>query len=335
MSNYYCKYISEENKDEWEELVANNIAGGFHQSFAWAKFKQLDGWDTYKIGLWNNDNKLIGGAILYEFTFKNASNFFYIPEGPIIPYKEDKHVLGDILMKEIIKTTDKATTHLRVEPRIETFPKVIFDDFEKAPINLQPRYTQIINLEKDVEDIKKEMKSKCRYNIKVAEKHNIEVSIENMSQDNLKRFYALYKETFTRSNFEGKKFQLFENLANSCKHIAKLYFAKKDGQDLAAAIIIYFADRSTYLYGGSSNQGRKYMPTYLLHWKIMEDAKINRFKEYDMWGVAPASSKENHSWKGISEFKMKFGGEQKVFIGAFDYVLQEEAYRLFLQKHEI
>jgi len=54
---YYCAHITAEYKKQWEELVQKHPAGGFHQSFSWAKFKQADGWDSYKIGIFDKKDK--------------------------------------------------------------------------------------------------------------------------------------------------------------------------------------------------------------------------------------------------------------------------------------
>src|SRR3989338_10966641 len=140
----HFSYINEAKKDEWEALVKVAPGGGFMQSFSWAGFKRRIGWQTYKIGLLEND-VLIGGAIVMKFPFSKNKNFLYIPEGPIMPYtRRDADELFHQLIGEIDAVADlkgpSYTTHLRIEPRLKSAPH-FFQRFQKAPYNLEPRDT--------------------------------------------------------------------------------------------------------------------------------------------------------------------------------------------------
>ena len=49
------------------------------------------------------------------------------------------------------------------------------------------------------------------------------------------------------------------------------------------------------------------MPTYALQWKAMQIAKVNRCREYDMFGIAP-NPDPSHPMYGLFKFKQGFGG---------------------------
>ena len=339
---YYCAHITAEYKKQWEELVQKHPAGGFHQSFSWAKFKQADGWDSYKIGIFDKKDKLIGGAVLLQFHFYSTkTNFFYIPEAPILDYENEDELNAQwrVLETAIHSIVDVGkiakTTHIRIEPRTNHCPKWFLSRFSKAPLNLQPKYSQIVDLKASEDDILTQMKQKGRYNIKLAEKKGVKiVKVDNIQKKDREEFYKIYKQTFERNKFSGKEKELFENLMPNCKEISKLYFAEYNGERIATAYVIYYGARATYLYGASSNENREVMSPYLLHWEIMKDAKKEGFKIYDLWGIAPSTAKD-HDWKGLTNFKKKFGGEEITFIGAYDYIIQKDLYEVFLQKHEL
>jgi len=338
--DYHCSYIKEEYQEAWEKLVQQNPYSGFHQSFDWASFKRDEQWDTYKIGLFTKKKELIAGAVIHQFTFSNGTNFLYIPEGPVINYKNEQELKKQwkVLRKEIFTLADSKkdmkTTHLRIEPRADKLPTWFFEGFEKASVNLQPKYTQVINLETAEEEILAAMKQKGRYNIKVAKKHGVKVTKEQLNEATLNSFYSLYKQTFKRNKFEGKGKKFFDNYQRNCSEFSKVFMAHKEDQLLAAAIMVYYGDRVTYLYGASSTEYRKFMAPYLLHFQAMIDGKNQGFKEYDFWGIARDAEDKEHDWHGITRFKKQFGGEQKNFLGAFDYVFKKELYEEFLSKHE-
>jgi len=339
---YHCSRIIEEQRGQWEKLAGNSSAGGFHQSFNWAAFKRADGWDTYKIGLFNDEDELVGGAVLLQFHFNSTrTNFLYIPEGPILDYSNEDNlneqwrVLETAILSIVDASKSAKTTHIRIEPRISECPEWFLSKFRKAPLNLQPKHTLVVDISTSEDEILAQMKQKGRYNIRLAGKKGVSISqVSEVSDKDRKRFFELYSQTFNRNEFEGKEEDLFINLMPNCKDISKLFFAEYEGKTLATAYVIYFGGRATYLYGASSNENREVMAPYLLHWEIMKDAKASGYKEYDFWGIAPESAPD-HKWQGITSFKKKFGGTQPSFIGAYDYIIQKDLYEAFLGKHEL
>ena len=132
--------------------------------------------------------------------------------------------------------------------------------------------------------------------------------------------------------FRGKAY--FENLLDILGKIdyARAYAAKSkvDGKEvpLAAAIVIFYAEEALYLYGGSSDEHKNLMAPYLLHWKIMLDAKKAGMEKYNFLGIAPTED-PNHPWAGITRFKKQFGGEQRDIAGSYDLVLKPIEYQMF------
>lgn len=337
--NYYCSHIKDKEKKIWEKLVSQNPYSGFHQTFAWADFRRLHGWDTYKIGLYEkNTDKLVGGAIIYEFTFSNGTSFLYIPEGPILNHKNEKvffaqwRVFETALHSIVSLSQNLITTHIRIEPRIQNLPSWFLLGWQKAPLNLQPKHTRILDLSLSEESLFQQFKPKGRYNIRVAIKKDVRVREANFSE--IKTFYKLYKETAKRDLFESKKLKFFQYLLSNLKNNVKLFIAETDNKALAAALVIYFGKRATYLYGASGNKNRNYMAPYILHWEIIKNAKQNKYLEYDFWGIAESEDDVNHGWHGLTIFKSKFGGKQINFLGAYDYIYQENAYTNFINTHE-
>ncbi len=341
--SYYCSYIDQKLRDDFEKLAKENPISGFHQSFAWAKFQQEIGWESYKIGIFSSEeNKLIGGAVVYEFSFSDGTSFLYIPEGPILDYENEKNLhlqwtIFEIALHSIVKINEKEkTTHIRIEPRTKTCPEWFLSKFTKAPINLQPKHTQVIDLCPSVEEILSQMKQKGRYNVNLAAKKGVSIKkVEDISTKEIDIFFNLYAQTVDRNKFDGKDRNFFLSYLKNCKEFSNFYQANlEDGAVLAAAIVINYGHRSTYMYGASSNESKELMAPYLLHFEIMKDAKNNGYKEYDLWGIHASVEDKDHDWHGITRFKKQFGGEQLDFVGAYDYVLQEDLYKNFIKKHE-
>ena len=337
---YYCSHISEDHKEVWHDLVSKNPAGGFQQGFEWAKFKQSQGHETFKIGLFRvEDDKLVGGCVILKYSFSNKVNFLYIPQGPILDYSNQDSLFRQWRALKIaifsIVSMDKEslTTHIRVEPRLESIPDWFLAGFDKAPINLLPRYTEEIDLSSDLDSLLANMKQKCRYNIRLAERKG--VNVEVISGDKVEEFFKIYETTYIRNKFEGKNLQFFETLIKSMPNTSKIYLASFNGTPLSASILLKFGDVATYLYGASSNNMRELMAPYAMHWNMIKDAKELGCKKYDFWGIAKNLDDKDHEWYGLTKFKKQFGGYQKDLVGSYDYIIQPDLYKEFLKKHEL
>lgn len=324
------KYISPEYKTEWENLVKSNPSSGFMQSFFWTDLKQLLGWETYKIGIFEK-NKLIGGAVIGKFSHFKKISFLAIPEGPVLPYeKKDSEKMFDLLISEIDQIANlnegKLSSHLSIEPKLEKTPPY-FKRFKKAALDNQPIKTLLIDLSLSEDKILRQMKPKGRYNIKVAQKNNVEIYKETLSEG-INNFVGLYKEFTKAHKIKPKDDSYFESLAKVVPNKnAEIYFAKKGKSILSSAIIIYFGDSATFLYGASSENHKNLMASYLMQFEIIKNAKKLGYKWYDLYALSPDEKDVTHPWYGFSVFKRKFGGIEKNFIGGYDFIYNKKLYK--------
>lgn len=328
------RYIDASLQTAWEDLVKNNSASGYMQSFFWTEFKNLLGWETFKIGIFEDD-KLVGGAIVGKYSHYKNRSFLIIPEGPVLPYAEAKaEQMFEMLISEVDKianlTGKKLSSHLSIEPNLKETPK-FFNRFVKAKSDNQPIKTLIIDLTLSEDEILKQMKPKGRYNIKVAQKAGAKVEVVNIN-DGIKDFVKLYQRYKDRENYETKHDSYFEALAYSVpKENSDMFFVKYKGEILSAAIVIYFGNKSTFLFGANSDKHKNVMASYLLQFEIIKRAKKLGFKVYDLYGLAPNEEDLLHPWHGFSVFKRKLGGKEIEYIGGYNFIYNKKLYKEFLK----
>src|SRR5258708_4302133 len=118
-----------------------------------------------------------------------------------------------------------------------------------------------------------------------------------------------------------------------------LLLASYAGRDLAGLMIFRCGANAYYLYGGSSNEERNRMPTYVLQWEAIRWAKRHGAIRYDLWGVPDveesqleAEFEERQSahdglW-GVYGFKRGFGGRVVRSVGAWDKPYNQLSYVL-------
>ena len=250
--------IDHTRKDEWETLVKNTGSSGFMQSFFWAEFRNLLGWETFKIGI-EESNKLIGGAVVAKYSHYSYGNFLSIAEGPLIPYESP---CAEQIFNRFIEEIDvianlsgeRRSSHLSIEPKLHKVPSY-FSRFVKSPTDQQPFRTLFIDLSLNEKEILLQMKPKGRYNIGIAQKRGVAV-VEKKIQEGMKDFMILYHEFVERMKISAKDDSYFACLSSVLEKEknAWIYHAVYQGTILSSALVIDYGELTTYLYGASSKE---------------------------------------------------------------------------------
>jgi len=77
------RQLKDDEKYLWDSLVEALPTGCFMQSWAWADFKELEGYQTFKYGLFA-DHSLVGGCIFYFYPHGSQANLLIAPGAPIL-----------------------------------------------------------------------------------------------------------------------------------------------------------------------------------------------------------------------------------------------------------
>jgi len=167
------------------------------------------------------------------------------------------------------------------------------------------------------------MHQKTRYNIKVAQKHNIKIK----QSDDFNKVWPVFQKTSQRDKFSLHPKKYYLKMLKTVPEI-KLFCAFKDNAIIAGNLVSAFGDTVTYLHGASDYNYRNLMAPNLLQWEVIKQAKDQSFKYYDFHGVAPDDDK-NHPWYGITRFKKGFGGNVKNYPGTFDFIYESGWYKIY------
>ncbi len=166
-------------------------------------------------------------------------------------------------------------------------------------------YTAIIDLELSEEEILANMKPKWRYNIKVAEKKWIVIDKVEKTDDNIKKYFNIMKETTSRDNFSGNTLEYYKIFLQTLKN-SELFLAYKNEEVVAGGIFVFQDSQAIYYYWASTSQKkyRNMMAPYLLQWNAIIEAKSRNCKIYDfLWVAWPDEKNSPLEW--VTSFKSK------------------------------
>lgn len=301
--------------DQWNAFVLSHgpRSGRFLQSWEWGEFQKSVG-KTVRRETFEEQGRTVGVAQWLDRKIPLFGEYSFCPKGPVLLPERRPHPA---------RPKSKGQIFLRIEPT----EAVILLGARKS-IDVNPSHTLITDLQQSEEDLLSGMHEKTRYNIRVAQRHDVQVDLHH---GNFEDVWPLFAQTSQRGDFRLHPKSYYEKMLQAT-HTQMTVFcaiAQISGTPLAATIMIDFGDTRTYLHGASSSEHRNLMAPTLLHWELMKDAKARGLRFYDWWGVAPVDAPQNHPWAGISRFKRGFGGEEVAAPGTYDVVLRPAQYKLY------
>lgn len=347
----------------------------FLQTEFWANFKGRHGWKTYffifdgenisKVDSFKEckENEKCLSVLVRSFSLKiKKFSIAYIPMSPEFSSNEEnlrQNFFNELesISKKIFKFLPQNTICIRFDPALDfenleernnfvASAKLFFKQnkakkenfrIEKTATDIQPPDTVLLSLLESEEKILSEMKSKWRYNIRLAAKKGVEVKSYSAKEADFSKafeeFFKLFMQTSERDGVQFHQKNYYLDLLNSSAEnpnapVVKLYLATHESDVLAGIITLFCKKEAVYLYGASGNIKRNFMPAYLLQWNAICDAKKFGCPIYDFYGCPPEENK-NHPMHGLFLFKTGFGGKLIHRPGSFDVVLKKNWYTLY------
>lgn len=304
-------------KKLWDGLILTGKTS-FAQSWDWGELLVAEGKNILRLVVEEDgQNLLVVQVVLMNLPF--GWKYAFCPKGPIGKNISTETIL---VLQNYLKKLN--IVFLRLEPAENKITGLI----KIADVN--PRATLVLDLQKNEEELLSAMHPKTRYNIRLAQKKNLEIKNEK----NLKIFLELMKKTGSRDNFRLHETKHYEAILNSA--LSRQLTVYSEQTPIATAIFVGYGDTFTYLFGASDHEYRQLMAPYLLQWQGIKIGQSEGYKFYDFFGVAPKTNKEGeyefdskHQYAGVSRFKHGFGGVYHESSGTFDLVINNFKYKLY------
>lgn len=272
---------------------------------------------------------------LIKYPLLLGKSYFYIPYGPVTKdFSEDFFASLKQELRQISKSEDVVFVRLDFTPQVPS--EMLSRFFIKSPIYtyhsayFQPRAEWFLGLGKSENELLIAMHEKTRYSIRLAERK--EITVEIITKDFEKYFeisYELMAGTAKRNGFSLHHKNYYKNIFQNLSETNSYLSIARHGQKvLAVDLIIVFGKIANYVFGGSSNEERNRMPTYLAQWKAICYAKRLNCTHYNFGGIA-TRNKIYNGWDGLTIFKKKFGGEEIAHSAFFDVVVSPFWYHLY------
>jgi lipid II:glycine glycyltransferase (peptidoglycan interpeptide bridge formation enzyme) len=309
----------------WADALEAQPEAHLLQSAAWGAFKAHYGW-TPERWAWRDSSGAprASAQVLRRWGpgRRRWTSILYCPRGPTMDWG-DAFVVRSVLRDLAGWAAGTRTTMIKIEPDVVHSPAteglLRQGGWQPSANPVQFNNTMILDLRRGDDELLAAMKSKTRYNIRLAEKRGVVVRPGDSARD-FETLYDLYVETSVRDRFviRPKEYYLrawgeFFGLG-----LARPFLAEVEGRVVAGLIAFRFGRRAWYLYGMSSAVHREAMPNHALQWAAIRWARDAGCETYDLWGAPETADPSDPLW-GLYRFKEGFGARHVRLIGSWDH----------------
>lgn len=312
--------------DSIDQSAFNDVAIHPLQSWEWGEVKQQLGNEVVRFGEYEGETLVRVYQMSLHPIPRTGKRVGYIPRGEFpsrdvldffVSYGK-KHNITHITFEPNVLKEDMTDDLDSYHPRFQNAVQVLFTPWQF-----------LLDLTKPEDDLLAGMKSKTRYNIRLAAKKGITVEVD-ATQKGFDQFVDLYKQTAKRQKYFGRTpaylQTMWDKLGGKMAHVI---IARYEGEPLVAYILFHFHNTLYYPYGGSSTAHRNRMPANLLMWEAIKFGKSRGATLFDMWGALAPGYPKDHPWTGFTRFKEGYGGRHVEFVGSFDLVISPLWHRIF------
>src|SRR5579875_1305532 len=181
----------------WNAFVASTPHAHFQQSWQWGEIAPRLGGHAVRLGA-ECDGKLVAAAQVFVHEIRGINRrHLYIPRGPA-SVDNSLPLIGPLMAEAEELGRCERAVGIRVEPNApadDTELTTTFKLLGLAPAYppSQPRSSWVLDLRPKLDDLMSGMKSKTRYNIRLAERKGVEIEVGTAAD--IPVFYGLLKET--------------------------------------------------------------------------------------------------------------------------------------------
>jgi peptidoglycan pentaglycine glycine transferase (the first glycine) len=325
--------VAVHDRTTWDRALLRLPRPHILQSWEWGAFKSRHGWSaTHWLLKDASDRPRAAALVLRRRLARLPFGLLYVPKGPILE-PTDGEAWEAILAHLARLAQGQRAIFVKLDPDVSvehtaSTDRLLRRGWRPSAEQIQFRNTMTLDLTRDEDALLAAMKSKWRYNIRLAERKG--VTARPGTTEDLPLLYDMYRETALRDSFVIRPFAYYRDAWGSFieRGLAQPLIANVDDDAVAMVLLFRFGDCAWYMYGASRDWHREKMPNHLLQWEAMRWAKSVGCTVYDLWG-APDEAVESDPMWGVYRFKRGFGAALVRHIGAYDYPISRPGYWLY------
>jgi len=299
--------IKSPNFQEWQRFVEKLPDHNFFQLPVWGQIHEKI-YNDFKIKtrmyLFDDGVKILVPLLRKKITW-GLNSYYSLPNGTYGGILWNKKPDEEQLSQVIKNLTRMNTLNISICPHPLQYKEMLF--LEEYGFTSATLYVHILYLQNGFDNYWKNLSCKNRNQTRKAIKSGIEIRIGKNIED-IKSYYGLYVSSTKRWKINESRirpFGFYEYLFQYGGDRVRFHLARKDGVDIAGAVIFYNAHSVIYWCGAMLKEYSEFCPNNLLHNEIIKDAFASDYKYYNMLGST--------GLRGVEKFKDSFGCDKLIY----------------------
>ena len=185
------------DKSEWDELLAQRNFLSLYQSYEWGQIKSQDGWQVVRFLQWKNQETVVGMAQVLMKRLPLNVAFFWCPGGPLSE-------TPDLDFREFRKDLNFGMFYFRAsfhDPNLG-LKELKSEGWRRPRVAINSNLSMSLDLTLESEDLRKNLSSNWRHNLKRFEKKKIHV--EPWASPDPKTLFDSYQEFEEMKNLSAQ-----------------------------------------------------------------------------------------------------------------------------------
>ena len=314
------RLVEKGEREEFDKVAVHPL-----QIWTWGELRKSSRVEVLRLGEYEGEKLKAGFQVtLHKLPGVNFK-IGYCPKS-VIPSKE----VARVMMNEMKK---RRVIMVKFEPNVllgkegEKINDLKNEFLLTKGKSLFTKFTFWLDLTKSEEELMKGMKSKTRYNVRLAERKGVKI-VEDSTSGGFSDYWKLMEKTIKRQAFYAHDQEYHKKMWEELRKAGKAHLLKAVyGKEVLAAWILFELNKVLYYpYGASSDKYRELMASNLLMWEVIRFGKKKGCGLFDMWGSLGRDPDRRDPWYGFHKFKEGYGAELVEFVGSWDLVINVPLY---------
>ena len=289
---------------EWDRFVEKHPFGQIYHLSSWKTilescFKHIKGY--YYVLRDDAGNEIEAGLPVFKVkSWLTGNRLVCAPFATLFDPLVSSSSQLDVLSKALIEASHQLNCS-HVEIRTHEADRYFENSDYAASRFFKLHY---LSLDSSLDALRRNFHRTCvRQRIARAEKSGLRLKIADRKSD-LLDFYNLLIMTRIRRGLPPQPFSFFRALWNEFKplNLLTILIAQKDGQSIAALLLLTFKDRVSVEFAASNEAFRCYSPIHYLFWEAIKLAHEKGFRIFDFGRTSPNNV-------SLMDFKERWGTE--------------------------
>lgn len=310
---------SESDIQEWNEFVYSSPTGTIFHSREWSDIHRRNFHATIIDLVACENGKMVGvfsfnrvsrsfpgleriGSPLWFKKIRSPPGVFENPYGGPVCSPERRDVFRSLILEALRLATPFGTANIAMSPLVGGYQSGS-EDIRFEGSRILWKETLLLDLKPLLNDIVARFESNVRANMRRSEKMGVKV-VECETEDDIDVYHQILEVTYARFGISPFPKQFYKDVFNTFRKLnqVRILFAVYENKPIAGSA--YLMDNTTVYYwtAGYFRSYSRANGTTLIQGKMIEFAKRNNFRAFDMTGL-------DNDLPALARFKSSFGGE--------------------------